>query len=391
MGECCLVPRDDDERQCRGGGPTPRPRLLRCQQHQHQASCLHGAYIIQSHFFPIPALPCPSPSLSHPLPTPPDLPSPSPPPSQPPSLPNQRCRRPLRVCLCPSLPPACLPLPPHLSLLVLQHAAEGRSNPVKCTVSILEAVMERGRESRATGEDGAEETGGGLVVIACPKGRIEVEKDARVARALLEEGTVLLYPAEGARDVRELVAREGGRKGVERGTGEGLRRKITVVVLDGTWEAVRRMYASNKCLHALPTICLPLPSSLPASPPSLFSPAEEEQHLWLARPPIFTIRKEPPEALGKGGRSTAEAVALALFLLGEKKVAEVRSGEKFRRRAGKKRERVRCSHDISPLHICIYHLTHFSFSFSLQPSLLSPNPNRLSSRPCKGQTACSFP
>eukprot|EP00624_Nannochloropsis_granulata_P006820 evm.model.NODE_5207_length_48865_cov_35.227627.6 len=31
---------------------------------------------------------------------------------------------------------------------------------------------------------------------------------------------------------------------------------------------------------------------------------------------------EPPKVLGKGGRSTAEAVALALFLLGEKKVAE---------------------------------------------------------------------
>lgn len=192
-----------------------------------------------------------------------------------------------------------------------------------------------------TGEEGPErKTDGRLLVIECPRGRVDGETDARLARALEEEGTVLLYPAEGARDVRELVdrkregekRREEGEKGGGRG-GEDRRRKITLIVLDGTWESARRMYARNKCLHALPTVCLPLPSSLSSPLPSLTlstsstsqtDEEEREQHAWLVRPPIFTVRKEPPEVLGKGGRSTAEAVALVLFLLGgEKRVAEV--------------------------------------------------------------------
>jgi hypothetical protein len=242
-------------------------------------------------------------------------------------------------------------LPPHFSVIILQHAAEGKSNPVKATVSILEAVIEsQGGRERGPVETGigearttrkTDEAGdGGLTVISCSKGRLDGEMDGRLARAFEEEGTVLLYPAEGARDVRELVDRKKEWKGdgEERGGGKGegredCKRKITLIVLDGTWESARRMYTRNTCLHGLPTVCLPLPSSLPSSVPSPApsSPSTprtdgiadiDERQIWLSRPPIFTVRMEPPKVLGKGGRSTAEAVALALFLLGEKKVAE---------------------------------------------------------------------
>jgi len=200
----------------------------------------------------------------------------------------------------------------------------------------MEGGREGGRESKGEGEEEVEiETNGRLVVIECPREMVDGGTDARLARALEEEGTVLLYPAQGARDVRELVGRkreeDEGQK--EEGGGGGQRRKVTLIVLDGTWESARRLYARNKCLHALPTVCLPLPSSLPSSIPSPTLPfsstlpdldkEERELQAWLARPPIFTVRKEPPKALGKGGRSTAEAVAFVLFLLGEKNVAEV--------------------------------------------------------------------
>lgn len=206
--------------------------------------------------------------------------------------------------------------------------------------------MEGGKESRGEGEEKVgretdEACNGSLTVIVCSKGRVDSETDARLARALEEEGTVLLYPSEGARDMRELVdrkregeedreAEEAG--GEKRGVRRNRRQKITLIVLDGTWESARRMYARNKCLHALPTVCLPLPSSLPSTlssrtlhSSSMSQTDDEERELqaWLARPPIFTVRKEPPEVLGKGGRSTAEAVALVLFLLGNKKLAEV--------------------------------------------------------------------
>ena len=97
-------------------------------------------------------------------------------------------------------------------------------------------------------------------------------------------------------------------------------------MLDGTWEAARRMYGRNPCLQALPAVCLPLspPSSSSSSYSSSSSKEEKEKERkdreWLTRPPLFTIRKEPPDALLKGGRSTAEAVALALYLLGEEAV-----------------------------------------------------------------------
>lgn len=219
-------------------------------------------------------------------------------------------------------------------------------------MSILEAVFEsQGGQEKELVETGTGEVrtlrktnearNGGLIVISCPKGMLKREMDARLARAFEEEGTVLLYPAEGARDVRQLlVDRKKGRKedgdeggGVKGGGREGCEWKNTLIVLDGTWESARRMYTRNTCLHGLPTVCLPLPSSLPFPVPSptLSSSSTprasgtdgiDEQLIWLARPPIFTVRKEPPKVLGKGGRSTAEAVALVLFLLGEKQLAE---------------------------------------------------------------------
>ncbi|EWM22226.1 hypothetical protein Naga_100312g1 [Nannochloropsis gaditana] len=142
------------------------------------------------------------------------------------SLPQQRqsckrCRRPLRVCLCSSLPPRLFALPPHVSLLVLQHTAEARSNPVTCTVPILQAVIEGERQGlreagysnrggkassgelwRRERESVSPESGGGLCVVECSSKGVDGLKDRRVVRALRDKGSLVLYPAEGAKDSR---------------------------------------------------------------------------------------------------------------------------------------------------------------------------------------------
>lgn len=52
-----------------------------------------------------------------------------------------RCERPLRVCLCPSLPPdAPLPLP-QLRVIVLVHEEEAKANKQRRTVPILAQII----------------------------------------------------------------------------------------------------------------------------------------------------------------------------------------------------------------------------------------------------------
>lgn len=124
-------------------------------------------------------------------------------------------------------------------------------------------------------------------------------------------------------------------------------------------EGARRLYGRTPCLHSLPKVALPAyadptagaaaataaaatatatdsddaAAAMASDPPQPLIPPpsnaatntdaqteddeeeEEELRAWLRCPPLFTIRKEPAPLLGKGGRSTAEAVALALALL----------------------------------------------------------------------------
>lgn len=67
--------------------------------------------------------------------------------------------------------------------------------------------------------------------------------------------------------------------------------------------------------YADPTTPTPTPTPNAAAPFIEEGEDDAEVRAWLAALPLFTIRKEPAPLLGKGGRSTAEAVALSLALV----------------------------------------------------------------------------
>jgi DTW domain-containing protein YfiP len=52
----------------------------------------------------------------------------------------ERCARPMRVCLCPSLPPRAVNVP-RLHVLVLQHNEEAKASLMKRTVPVLQHVL----------------------------------------------------------------------------------------------------------------------------------------------------------------------------------------------------------------------------------------------------------
>ena len=243
-----------------------------------------------------------------------------------------------------------------------------------CTVPILQAVIKGERQGlreagysnrggkassgelwRRERESVSPESGGGLCVVECSSKGVDGLKDRRVVRALRDKGSLVLYPAEGAKDVRVFLRERGlpggrDREGREGGEGEaeggnlGGQEPLTLIVLDGTWESVRRMYARSKLLQALPKVRLPLPPSFSPSLPPSFPPSlpsftlpgpqalehvrsEEvswEKPAWAGMPPVFTVRKGPADLVRKGARSTAEAVALALHWLGGEDVAQVK-------------------------------------------------------------------
>lgn len=114
-----------------------------------------------------------------------------------------------------------------------------------------------------------------IAALALPGLRLlEYGEDAEPARAelpaLLGEGTHLLFPADGQAPPVDLAAVTG------------------IVVLDGTWRQVRRMYQRLPSLHRVPRLSL--------------APKAE---------PVLRLRESPLEA----GRSTLEAIADALELL----------------------------------------------------------------------------
>lgn len=120
-----------------------------------------------------------------------------------------------------------------------------------------------------------------IAALALPGLRLlEYGDDAEPARAelpaLLAPGTHLLFPAEAEAPAVDRAA------------------VTRLVVLDGTWRQVRRMYQRLPVLHGLPRV------SLPAKPE-----------------PVLRLRESTLEA----GRSTLEAIADALRVLEGEAVA----------------------------------------------------------------------
>lgn len=157
-----------------------------------------------------------------------------------------RCHRPQRVCYCAHL----VSIPTRTRVVILQHPRE-RDMPI-------------GTAHMAT--------------LCLPSSELHVGVDwtqsAALERALgdAERPPVLLYPGDGARDLKR----------------EPLDGACTLVVLDGTWWQARKLLRSNPNLAALPRVA--------------FVPE---------KPSEYRIRKEPQDEYV----STIEALAEVLPLL----------------------------------------------------------------------------
>jgi len=160
-----------------------------------------------------------------------------------------RCERPLSACIC-----ACAQTVDNRQpVLILQDPAE--RHEAKGTAKLLQLCLSRC--TLLVGETFA------------PPPALQTEGEAA--------SHWLLYPGEGARRADAVLA-----KGAST---DGAQRPPTLVVLDGTWRASRRMLRNSPWLQSLPRLALPAP---PAS--------------------MYTIRKaHAPHQL-----STLEATAWAL-------------------------------------------------------------------------------
>lgn len=152
-----------------------------------------------------------------------------------------RCLRPQRVCYCAHLPS----LPTKTKLVFLQHARERRM-PIGTArmahLSLPNSELHVG---------------------------IEFEGDPRIESVAQEPGTFILFPGEGARDVRELSPGE----------------LKTLIVVDGTWPLAKKLIRVNPTLQRVQKVA--------------FTPE---------RPGNYRIRREPAEHC----LSTIEAVAEVL-------------------------------------------------------------------------------
>jgi DTW domain-containing protein YfiP len=122
-----------------------------------------------------------------------------------------RCHKPQVTCICSGLPRVSNRTP----VLVLQHPRE-RLHPVG-TARFARLGLSNAR-----------------VEIAWNAGRADAQPPD-----WLPEGTALLYPAAGARDLRELPLAE---------------RPKALLVLDGTWHTARTLYRDKLWLRALPHV-----------------------------------------------------------------------------------------------------------------------------------------
>ncbi len=143
-----------------------------------------------------------------------------------------RCRRAESACWCAHVPA----LSPRCRVILLQHPREAK-NPIG-TARMAHLAL----------------PGSELIV------GVELAGDPRVQRLWQSEAahSVVLYPAEGARPISELAAREG---------------PLTIWMIDGTWWQAGKIWRKNPWLHTLPAYRIE-----PTAPSRYVIRAEPEAH-----------------------------------------------------------------------------------------------------------------
>jgi DTW domain-containing protein len=123
-----------------------------------------------------------------------------------------RCRQPMSGCWCERIEPRAT----RERIVFLQHPREARNT--LGTARMAHLALE-----------------GSALLIGT-----DFSQNAEFRRILEEsrEGAVVLFPAEGARDVGELRGREPA---------------ATIIVIDGTWWQAQKIWKSNPVLRALPS------------------------------------------------------------------------------------------------------------------------------------------
>ena len=202
-----------------------------------------------------------------------------------------RCHRPPSTCLCHALPTKPLSLSsPYLTIrvLILQHPREARKRKRTGTVPLIGLCLEEVSVCVGTRFGCDEEDDDGS---ECPEALREVWNNQHKAG----ESVMLLYPGETAQPLHERnVLLDGqltssAKASLPNQTNQ-TQKKITLIVLDGTWAQTQAMYQQSPCLHQLPRYMFADDTD------SLFDP----------------IRHEP----AKHCTSTLEAVSRALRILG---------------------------------------------------------------------------
>ncbi len=163
-----------------------------------------------------------------------------------------RCRRPAALCLCAIIPRVSS----RTGFTVLQHPRE-RRHPVGTA-----RFVELGLGAR----------------VICP---VRADRSLACAPELLA-GTAVLFPGEGARELSSLAPGE---------------RPSHVLVLDGTWHHVRRLWAANPWIAALPQV------RLSPSAPSRYRIRREPQRHYLStvEAVVEALRALEPDLAGLDG------------------------------------------------------------------------------------------
>ncbi|XP_007947355.1 tRNA-uridine aminocarboxypropyltransferase 2 [Orycteropus afer afer] len=127
-----------------------------------------------------------------------------------------RCRRPLKVCLCPFLPVHPLHISTHL--YIIQHPAE--ENKVLRTVPLLAACLPQEKCKVKIGR------------------RFSEERDPELSAVCQKAGTLILYPGAEAANLEEFIL-------------DSPVYPSTIIIIDGTWSQAKDIFYKNS-LFRLP-------------------------------------------------------------------------------------------------------------------------------------------
>lgn len=125
-----------------------------------------------------------------------------------------RCCRPLKVCLCPYLPPR--PLDVSTCLYIVQHPAE--ESRVLRTVPLLTACLPPGKCRVFVGR------------------RFSEERYPELAAVCKDAGTLVLYPGAAAENLEDLSS-------------DFTATAHSVILIDGTWSQAKDMFLRNALLR----------------------------------------------------------------------------------------------------------------------------------------------